>query len=227
MRVPRSTTAVSGLLIMLLGLWGALVAFIGPYFDYAFGVNEAWHYTADRLWLNILPGAAAVLGGMLLAFSARRIALMAGALLSLCAGAWFVAGPAVSLTWESGVGPIGRPLFGSVRQILELVGYFYGLGALIVAFAAYSLGRISSLSAVRVQHIPGSAGGTGALAETPRAVREPIGVAGGRPGDLAAPEPLAAEPATTLPPRRRTGLLRRGRGRASEKGRRTTAGRPR
>ena len=203
MRTPRSTAAVSGLLIALLGLWGGLVAFIGPYFDYSFGVNEAWHFTTDRLWLNILPGAAAVVGGLLIAFSARRAVLRAGALLALIAGAWFVVGPAVSLTWESATGPIGRPLFGSVRQMLELVGYFYGLGALIVAFAAYSLGRVSSLSAV--------------------AAREPAGVTAARPAEPTTQEPLAAGPAST-PPRRRGGFLRRRRGAALGEEHRSPAG---
>jgi hypothetical protein len=53
----------------------------------------------------------------------------------------------VSLTWESGgpgAGPIGRPLFGSTRQMLELVGYFYGLGALIIALGAFAAGRFVS-----------------------------------------------------------------------------------
>jgi len=203
MRTRRSTATVSGLLIALLGLWGGLVAFIGPYFDYSFGVNEAWHYTTDRLWLDILPGAAAVVGGLLIAFSARRAVLRAGALLALVAGAWFVVGPAVSLTWESGTGPIGRPLFGSARQMLELVGYFYGLGALIVAFAAYSLGRVSSLSAV--------------------AAREPAGVTAARPAEPTAQEPPATEPAST-PRRRRGGLLRRHRGAALGDERRSPAG---
>jgi hypothetical protein len=183
MRVRRSTAAVSGLLITLLGLWGALIAFVGPYFHYAFGVNEAWHYTTDRLWLNILPGATAMLGGTLLAFSARRGALIAGALLSLLAGAWFVVGPAVSLTWETGAGPIGRPLFGSTTQMLELVGYFYGLGALIAVFAAYSLGRVST-AAVSAVGAPGA---------------EVLS---------AAPEPLAAEPEPAAPAHtHRGGLL--------------------
>ncbi|HEX4563917.1 MAG TPA: hypothetical protein VH115_05625, partial [Solirubrobacteraceae bacterium] len=55
---------------------------------------------------------------------------------------------AVSLTWESGPGPIGQPLFGSTRQMLELVGYFYGLGALIVALAAFAIGRFAAPAAV-------------------------------------------------------------------------------
>src|SRR5438552_5589801 len=140
MRMARSTGALSGLVIVLLGIWGALIPFVGPYFDYSFGVNSTWHYTSDRLWLDIIPGAVAVLGGLLLLVGTRRAACALGGWLALAAGTWFVIGPAMSLTWESGRGPIGAPLFGSTRQTLELVGYFYGVGALIVALAAFSLG---------------------------------------------------------------------------------------
>jgi hypothetical protein len=140
MRVSRVTGTFSGALIMLLGLWGALVPFIGPYFDYSFGVNSTWHYTADRLWLCIIPGAVAVVAGlMLLTAGSRPTGVFAG-WLAVAAGAWFVVGPAVSLTWETGPGPIGAPLYGPTRQMLELVGYFYGLGALIVALGAYAIG---------------------------------------------------------------------------------------
>jgi hypothetical protein len=144
MRLPRSTGAVSGLMIVLLGLWGALIPFVGPYFDYSFGTNTTWHWTTDRLWLNVVPGAVAVLGGLLLLTSATRARGALGGWLATIAGAWFVVGPAVSLTWEHGRGPIGAPLGGSTRQMLELVGYFYGLGALIVALAAFAAGRFAS-----------------------------------------------------------------------------------
>src|SRR5256885_10852355 len=105
MRLPRSTGAVSGLLLVVLGLWGALIPFIGPYFDYSFGINSTWHYTSDRLWLDILPGALAILGGVLLIVAATRPAGVFGGWLAVIAGAWFAIGPAVSLTWESGQGP--------------------------------------------------------------------------------------------------------------------------
>ena len=149
MRMTRSKGAISGVLIMLLGIWGALIPFVGPYFDYSFGTNSTWHYTTDRLWLNILPGALALLGGALLVMAATRVAGMMAGWLAVLAGAWFVVGPSVSLTWESGPGPIGRPLFGSTRQMLELVGYFYGLGALIVALGAFSFGRFSAARRIR------------------------------------------------------------------------------
>ena len=144
MRLPRSTGAVSGVLLVVLGLWGALIPFVGPYFDYSFGVNSTWHYTSDRLWLDILPGALTVIGGLLLIGARTRSAGIFAGWLALIGGAWLVVGPAMSLTWESGQGPIGRPLFGSTRQMLELVGYFYGLGALIVALSAFSIGRFMS-----------------------------------------------------------------------------------
>ncbi|HEV7529251.1 MAG TPA: hypothetical protein VGO29_10180 [Solirubrobacteraceae bacterium] len=144
MRIARSTGAVSGLLIVLLGTWVALIPFVGPYFDYSFGTNATWHYTTDRLWLDILPGALAVLGGMLLIAARTRPAGILGGWLAMVAGGWLVIGPPVSLTWESGPGPIGRPLFGTTRQMLELVGYFYGAGALIIAFSALAIGRYAS-----------------------------------------------------------------------------------
>ena len=148
MRLPRSTGAISGLLVVLLGLWGALIPFVGPYFDYSFGSNSAWQYTTDRLVLDILPGAVAVLaGGLLLTATTRRAGVLGG-WLGLLAGAWFVIGPAVSLTWEHAAGPIGRPLGGSTRQMVELVGYFYGLGALIIALVAFASGRFASRPAV-------------------------------------------------------------------------------
>jgi hypothetical protein len=142
MRIARSTGAFSGLLIAVLGIWGGLIPFVGPYFDYSFGTNQTWHYTTDRLWLSILPGALAVLGGLLLIGAITRASGVLGGWLAVIAGAWFAIGPAVSLTWEkAGENPIGAPLYSSTRQMFELVGYFYGLGALIVALGAFAIGR--------------------------------------------------------------------------------------
>lgn len=142
MRIARSTGLASGLLIALLGIWGALIPFVGPYFDYSFGINSTWHYTTDRLWLSIVPGAVALVGGLLLLEARTRTTALIGGWLAILAGAWFAIGPSVSLTWETGHGPIGPPLFGPTRQMLELIGYFYLLGALIIALGAFVLGRL-------------------------------------------------------------------------------------
>jgi hypothetical protein len=217
MRIARSTGAVSGLLIALLGIWGALIPFVGPYFDYSFGTNSTWHYTADRLWLNILPGALALLAGLLLMTASRRPSGTFGGWLAVIAGTWFVIGPAVSLTWESGgpgAGPIGRPLFGSTRQMFELVGYFYGLGALIIALGAFAAGRFVSRPLLRAG---------------PAMVAAPAGPAAARSQTApaaagAGPAPARAHEAERTRPRRfGLGRLRekraQGAGRPAENGR--------
>ena len=154
MRIARSTGAVSGLLIAILGIWGALAPFIGPYFDYSFGVNSTWHYTTDRLLLSILPGAAAFAGGLMIARASSRPSGAFGAWMALLAGAWFALGAALSRIWEHAASPIGAPLFGSTRQALELIGCFYGLGIVIVALAAFAAGRIVSRPALVAERDP-------------------------------------------------------------------------
>lgn len=143
MRVPRTRGAVSGAIIALLGAWGALVPFIGPTFGYSIGPDDAWNWTNGRLWLSVLPGAVAVLGGLILMFSARRPTASFGALLGVLAGAWFVVGPTVSQLWNDGVSQIGTVHGSDTLQVFELLGYFLALGALILYFAAAALGRLS------------------------------------------------------------------------------------
>ena len=47
------TSRVSGCLLILLGAWGGLVPFIGPYFGYYYGPNKTWDYTSNWLWLSM------------------------------------------------------------------------------------------------------------------------------------------------------------------------------
>ncbi|EUA11920.1 hypothetical protein I546_2738 [Mycobacterium kansasii 732] len=75
---------------MILGAWGALVPFIGPRFDFAYTPGQAW--TAARGWLEVLPGVAAAVGGLLLIISGNRAIAMLGGWLAALAGAWFVVG---------------------------------------------------------------------------------------------------------------------------------------
>src|SRR5258708_20998255 len=72
LRIPRSRGALSGVLLVLLGAWGGLIAFVGPYFHYASTPNSAWPYTSGRPWLPVLPGAGAVAGGVIALASASR-----------------------------------------------------------------------------------------------------------------------------------------------------------
>lgn len=142
MRVPRTRGAVSGVLLILLGAWGALVPFIGPYFDYSYGTDNTWVWTAARGWLEVLPGAVTVVGGWLLLVSRNRVTGSTGGWLAALAGIWFVIGQSLAPLWH--IGSVGAPL--STRdsgRALAQLGYFYGLGAVIIFLAAFALGRLA------------------------------------------------------------------------------------
>ena len=62
-RTPRSRGAVTGLLLIVLGAWGALVAVGGPLFGYGYTPDAAWTMTVGRWTLQVLPGAAVFLAG--------------------------------------------------------------------------------------------------------------------------------------------------------------------
>ena len=151
MAMPRSRGAASGFLLIVLGFWGALIPFVGPYFDFAFSPDRAWTWTAARGWLEVLPGAAAVAGGFLLLSSRNRFTAMFGGWLAVFAGGWFVVGRA--LAGPLGLGDVGTPVAATdtKRVVLELA-YFYGLGALIIFLGAIALGRLSIRSARDVRY---------------------------------------------------------------------------
>ena len=142
LQMPRSRGAASGFLLILLGAWGALIPFVGPNFDFAFTPDQEWIWTTARGWLEVLPGAATALGGLLLLVSGNRATAMFGGWLTVLGGAWFVVGRA--LAGPLGIGDVGAPVAATEtkRVWLELT-YFYGLGALIIFFGAVALGRLS------------------------------------------------------------------------------------
>lgn len=142
LQIPRSRGAASGLLVMILGLWGALVPFIGPYFDFAFSPDRPWAWAAGRGWLQVLPGVVAILGGLMMLVSRNRATAMVGTWIAVLAGAWFVVGRAFA--GPLGLGEVGTSVAATeVKRVWLELSYFYGLGALIVFLSALALGRLS------------------------------------------------------------------------------------
>jgi hypothetical protein len=164
-RLPRTTGALSGLLIILLGLWGALIPLVGPYFHYAFGNYSTWHITGERVWLDIVPGVVAVVGGWLLLTSARRVSGILGGWLAIAAGAWFVVGPIISLTWHKAGYPIGVPTGGHFRQAIEWLGYYFGIGVLIAVLGAFATGRFVSRPRLVEEGVIAAEGAAAGVAE--------------------------------------------------------------
>ena len=100
-----------GLLSALVGACGrALSVFVGPYFGYQPTSVDAWSWTTQNWLLHLVPGAAAVLAGLMILSASPGRHRRAGhgapiglaALILVCAGAWFVIGPALWATFESG-----------------------------------------------------------------------------------------------------------------------------
>ncbi|KDE97686.1 hypothetical protein Y900_001725 [Mycolicibacterium aromaticivorans JS19b1 = JCM 16368] len=142
MEIARSRGAASGFLLVLLGLWGALIPFIGPYFDFAYQPDTPWVWTAARGWLEVLPGVVAVLGGLLLLMSRNRATALLGGWLAVIAGAWFVVGRLFAGPW--GLGDVGAPVADSTAgQVGIELAFWSGLGALIIFLGAMALGRVS------------------------------------------------------------------------------------
>jgi len=196
--MPRSRGAFSGVVLILLGAWGGLIPFVGPYFHYAYTPNTTWHYTLARLWLEILPGAAVVLGGVLVAMSASRLLASGGAILAALGGGWFVVGREVNRLWPH-LGVPGAPVGISVtRLVLEELGFFTGLGTVIVFFAALALGRCS----VAVSPDAGAAAVTGGYpfeaGADPNATSSfPVG-AGADPATIGFPASTEVSPASSV-----------------------------
>src|SRR6185437_1407986 len=146
-----------GGLLMLLGAWRAVIPFVGPYFGYAFTPDKTWAYTSGRLWLSIVPGAVAFLGGLLVLASDSMA--VSGAFLAVLGGAWFVLGQSIvaeafsgsSISSGSAVAAGGSDFGPATMKFLEGLGFFYGLGVVIVFFAALAIGRaISARRSARV-----------------------------------------------------------------------------
>jgi len=150
-RIPRSRGGVSGVLLILIGAWGGLAPFVGPYFRFAYTPDKAWAYTSGRLWLSVVPGAAALLGGLLVLGASHRAVGCFGAFIAALGGAWFiVGGPVIALAVKNGSITPGVPLTGALgslssvtRVFLEQFAFFTGIGVLILFFAALALGRFS------------------------------------------------------------------------------------
>jgi hypothetical protein len=176
MRLSRTTGVGGGLIVVLLGIWAGLIPFVGPYFNYGFQPESAWHFTLDRLWLNILPAAAVVLGGLAMVAAGRRPNGVLGCWLALVGGAWLLLGPSASMFWQHPapgmlISGIGAPIGGHDRAAAEMIGFFYGAGALIVALSAFAAAKFIYRPALVADPLAADA----AAGVTARRTGEPVG----------------------------------------------------
>jgi hypothetical protein len=157
--IPRSRGVVCGVLLILLGLWGGLAPFIGSYIHFGFTPDKAWGYTTGRLYLSAIPGAAALVGGLMAVITRNRAFGISGGVLGALAGAWFVVGSGfVVAVLKNTTVNVGAPLqsanlTAALQDYLERAGLFFGVGALILFVAALAIGRFSMLAAKDVEAV--------------------------------------------------------------------------
>jgi hypothetical protein len=140
--MPRSRGAISGVLLVILGAWGALIPFVGPHFHFAYTPDGAWTWTAARGWFEVFPGVATAVGGLLLIGSRNRASAMLGGWLAVAGGAWFVVGGQLAPLLH--LGAVGDPVAATERKkALLQITYFSGLGTLIVFLGGIALARLA------------------------------------------------------------------------------------
>lgn len=140
-RPAGATLAATG--AILVGIWGAIAGYIGPYFGYRPVSGTVWDWNAQNGLFHLAPGALAVLAGMLLLSvrpargGVRRAALAVPAVLLAAAGAWFVVGP---VAWPMfGTGPAYAPVLGAGTNLLNQAGSALAPGLALMLAAGMAL----------------------------------------------------------------------------------------
>ncbi|MBA3525271.1 MAG: hypothetical protein H0T85_12145 [Geodermatophilaceae bacterium] len=152
MTVPTATDqrrlSGAGVALLVLGLWGALVPFAGPSFGYGMGGTPAWTWSESHLTLHLLPGLAAIVGGLIVLRGREQAQRLLGAVLAAAGGTWFLVAPTLHPLWApSAMGGMGSMDMGdsAMSSALSGLGYHYGTGALIALIGAYAVGALAAL----------------------------------------------------------------------------------
>jgi len=146
LRVRRSRGAFSGVLLVVLGLWGGLAPMIGPQLHFAYTPDRDWAVTSGRIWLEFIPAAMVLVGGLMMMASRLRPWALLGASMAIVGGGWFALGSVVARLWMHTPPAQGTPIGGPVLQALEQLAFFTGLGAVIIFLGASAFGRLSVIS---------------------------------------------------------------------------------
>jgi hypothetical protein len=136
---------LAGIITALTAAWGGIVPFVGPIFNFSADGSGSWEWNLAHALLGLVPGAAAVLGGLVVLSIAPltgggrgrlELAVM-GLFIAVC-GAWFVIGYAA---WPVIENSGGRFVLASpLMNLAHVIGYAFGPGVLLVGCGAFVFG---------------------------------------------------------------------------------------
>jgi hypothetical protein len=133
-----------GLLILLTGAWAGIVPYVGPIFGYSSHGQASWQWNLQHSLLYLIPGAVAVVYGLLIIAAAGRVARRQGSigsgvlgLIVAACGAGLVLGPVVWPLFYSS--PVFTPGSAWDNFIYQL-GYNLGPGLVLVLLSGIAIG---------------------------------------------------------------------------------------
>jgi hypothetical protein len=124
-----------GVLLIVLGVIGLALPFVGPTFGFGMGPDPAWVLTEARLVRHVVPGLAIIVGGLLLLPRSRPSHVLGG-ILAVVGGVWITVAPVV----------LGRVVADSPPALIDVLrplAYHFGTGLVITALAAFVLGVVA------------------------------------------------------------------------------------
>jgi hypothetical protein len=145
-----------GALIVLLGAWGAGIAYFGPSVGLGPANWPAWRWSLPHTVLNLVPGVATVIAGAAVAWgraSGRRAVVRLGGVLAALSAAWFVLGAAVYPVVLGSPAPSAQPGRGALANLETLAAYGRGVGIAVGILAGIAL----AAEALRARSAPAAA----------------------------------------------------------------------
>lgn len=128
---------------LLIGVWGAIAGYIGPYFNFDPTATQVWDGNIQNGLLHLAPGGLAVLAAlMLLATTAGGRGARLGGLglpgiLLVLAGAWFVIGPTAWPMFEGGPAFLTAPDAGT--NLMNFAGASLAPGVALAALGGMAM----------------------------------------------------------------------------------------
>ena len=145
LRGPSGRLAVAGVCALAVGVWGAIVPFVGPAIRFNADGTPSWFWNLPHALLWLAPGAAAVvaaaavLGFVPLTRRGRgRVSTAFAGFIMAVAGAWFVIGPLAWPVMKASAG-VFVPA-GPLRELDYQLVYSLGPGVLLLLFGGMVIG---------------------------------------------------------------------------------------